>query len=147
MGSFADSVLANIAIMKKEVNDQIVDTFIYAAKQTIRYSPSPSNTPRGSPYAEGELINQWYPAYNSYSTQETDSKDDNGTASVARVDELKGKNFFLKKDGMLSLTNNLLYAVRANERGWLTVDSSRWRNAKPYYMVELGIKDAKAKVG
>ena len=94
MGSFADSVLANIAIMKKEVNDQIVDTFIYAAKQTIQYSPSPTNTTRDSPYADGELINQWYPAYNSYSTQQTGSKDDNGTASITRVMSLKGRTSF-----------------------------------------------------
>lgn len=146
MGSFADSVLANIATMKKEVNDQIVDTFIYAAKQTIQYSPSPSNNI--SDWATGHLIDQWYPAHNSYSSELTTSKSDTGTNSMVRVDGFKGKNFFLKTDGELTLTNNVDYAVLADRDGWVaTKEHPNWQGKEAYYMVDLGIKDAKAKVG
>lgn len=165
MGSFADSIKANIKALQQEVNDKVVDVFVETSLSVVHLTPSPSwiGTTRGaSPsqpeYTDGLLANQWYPAENKFSEEETESKSDNGADSITRIEVMKSSKVFVAKDGYLSLTNNVPYAYRVDTLGYPQGkaeviqgygDWSYWNgsHSTPYAMVDTSIAKTKAKIG
>ena len=163
MGSFADSIKANIKEVKQEVNDKIVSTFIDLAYSIVDLTPSPSwngirglsgNTPQ---YTDGLLANQWYPEENKISSQETGAKSDTASDSYSRIKAMQTAKTFLGKDGYLSFTNNVPYAYRVEVLGYpegqavVTEGYGHWNywngsHAEPYAMIEQSVIKIKAKL-
>jgi hypothetical protein len=165
MGNFADSIKANIKELQQEVNDRIVDVFVETSLSVVHLTPSPSwiDQTRGASlskpeYTDGLLANQWYPAENKLSQEETSAKSDNGGDSIARINAMKSSNVFTAKDGYLSLTNNVPYAYRVDAIGYPKGlaeviqgygDWSYWNGTHrhPYAMIDTSIAKIKAKIG
>ena len=131
MGSFADSIKANVKEVKQDINKQILYQASEMFKDVTIGTPSAWQS---SKYATGLLINQWYTAQNSLSSEETDSKDLHGVASLNRANNILTWKTFLGKDGYVSFTNNVSYAYQAEVQGW--------NQTAPYRMVELALIDA-----
>jgi hypothetical protein len=144
MGSFADSIKANIKELQQEVNDRILTE---ASKTFIDVTTGTPSDWQNSPYAKGLLSNQWYVAENKLSSELTDAKDLHGSASLNRANSVLNWKTFIGKDGYVSFTNNVHYAINAEVLGWKTEDNPNWRNAKPYAMVEKAMIDAKNRMG
>ena len=136
MGSFADSIKANIKEVKQEINDRILSEASQTFKDVKTGTPS---TWQQSEWAKGLLVNQWYAAENSLSSEKNDSKDLYGVASLNRADAIQRRKTFLGKDGYVSFTNNIHYAYQAEALGWKYTDK--------YAMVELAMIDAKNRMG
>lgn len=136
MGSFADSIKANIREVKQEVNDKI----LFEASQTFKdVTTGTPSTWQKSEWAKGLLVNQWYTAENALSSDKNDSKDLHGVASLNRAEAIQKWKTFLGKDGYVSFTNNIHYAYQAEALGWKYTDK--------YAMVELAMIDAKNRMG
>ena len=164
MGSFADSIKANIKEVKQEVNDKIVKVFKDVAYNTVYLTPSPSwnLSPRGisgniAYYSDGLLANQWYPAENKTSEEFTRSESDHGGDSYSRLAAMNNVKTFLGKDGFLSFTNNTPYAYRVEVLGYPkgaaqnTAGFPTWNSwtgdVKPYAMVDQSLIKVKAEIG
>jgi len=165
MGSFADSIKANIKELQQEVNDKIVDVFVETSLSVVHLTPSPSwkgqtrgASPSSPEYTDGLLANQWYPAENKISQEETSDKSDNGGDSITRIEAMKSAKTFVAKDGYLSLTNNVPYAYRVDSIGYPKGEAvviegygdwSYWNgsHSKPYAMIDTSIAKIKAKIG
>jgi len=144
MGSFADSIKQSVEKIQLEIDQQLTKLTIDTFKDVIQESPSGW---QNSPYAEGLLVNQWYPAINSFSSELTSSKDLSGFQSFARLTELVDNKMFYKKDSRVTLTNNVDYAYRAEAIGWKPdAQHPSWKGAAPYGMVRKAIIKAKAKI-
>ena len=163
MGSFADSIKANIKEVKQEVNDKIVEVFKDIAYNVVYLTPSPSwnLSPRGTSgniayYSDGLLANQWYPAENKISEEFTRSESDHGGDSFSRLSAMRNVNTFLGKDGYLSFTNNVPYAYRVDVIGYpkgvaeVTSGFPTWSSwtgdVKPYAMIDQSMIKVKAKL-
>jgi hypothetical protein len=136
MGSFADSIKANIKEIQQEVNTKIL------AEASRTFTDVTTGTPSSwqqSKWAEGLLVNQWYTAQNSLSSEQNGSKDLHGTASLNRANAILSWKTFLGKDGYVSFTNNVSYAYQAEALGWKYTDK--------YAMVEKAMIDAKTRMG
>ena len=140
MGDFADSIKANIANIKQDISKELIHVAASLFKDVVGGTPSPTDITRGreSPFSLGLISNQWYPAYNKKSGELTSSKDDVGFNSLERIMALQGGNYFLGKDGTLTLTNNVPYANQ--------VESIGWRSTPPYAMVYTALIRAKARM-
>lgn len=136
MGSFADSIKANVKEVKQEVNDKITKVAVDMFRDVVMLSPSQEL--RDSQWAKGLLINQWYPSVGSASTQLGTQTDQVGLQSMDRIAQLIGSNNFTVKDNSLWLTNNVPYAYQAEALGW--------RGTLPYMMVDKALINAKAKL-
>jgi hypothetical protein len=165
MGSFADSIKANIKELQQEVNDKIVDVFVETSLSVVHLTPSPSwigqtrgASPSSPQYTDGLLANQWYPAENKISNEETSAESDNGGDSITRINAMKSVKTFVAKDGYLSLTNNVPYAYRVDAVGYPAGRAdviqgygnwSWWNGSheKPYAMIDTSIAKIKAKIG
>lgn len=164
MGSFADSLKANVAEVKQEVNDKIVKVFKDIAYNVVYLTPSPSwsMSPRGTSgniayYSDGLLANQWYPAENKISDEINNNTSDHGGDSYSRLSAMRDVKTFMKKDGYLSFTNNVPYAYRADVRGYPkgavdnTTGDGSWNywsgDVKPYAMIDQSIAKVKAEIG
>jgi hypothetical protein len=135
MGKFADSVRANSTKVLMKANRQCFQIAKELFTSVVELTPSPSNPGH---YAHGWLSNQWYPESGSFSEELSGSKSPSGADSINRINALRGLEFF-RKDGKLTLTNNLSYAYRAEVLGWPVSDG--WSGqVGPYRMVALSIQ-------
>lgn len=128
--------------VQQEANTKITEEFIKTAKDVVNFSPT---LERGAVFSEGLLINQWYPAKNSYDQSQTTQENYLGWDSLMRIDQLKGSKNFLGKDGFLSLTNSVHYVMNAETRGWTKNENPNWRGHIPYAMVAKAVIKAKAR--
>lgn len=143
MGSFANSVRANSKKALKRVNAKCYEIAKELFTSIVKLTPSPLNP---GPYADGFLVNQWYPAEGNYFSEELGPDSDisaNGMGSLTRIQNLQG-NVFSGKDGVLTLANNAHYAYRAEALGWPQTDGWSGRIG-PYRMVALSIQKIGAK--
>ena len=143
MGSFADSIKANIAEVKQEVNDKITNIAVGMFRDVVQFSPSYEL--HDSVWANGLLINQWYPSVGSASGQLGSQVDQVGYQSMDRIAQLIGSSNFTSKDNTLWLTNNVPYAYQAEALGWY--DTTRNQNTHPYAMVDKALTKAKGELG
>ena len=111
--------------------------------KVVDLTPSPSNP---GPFAEGYLVNQWYPENGTKFSSELGPTYDtggDGYASRERIDGLHGFAFY-GKDGAVTMANNVDYAYRAEALGWPKADG--WSgNIGPYRMVAKAIQIIGAK--
>lgn len=140
-GSFTQSVNANSWAIMKTVNDRVYEVARALFKEIVRQTPSPIQ--REAATAKGLLVNNWFPRSGpDFSPEKTDSTSPYGAGSIARISALRGFNFF-QKDGVVTLSNNLDYAYRAEVLGW---PSPPWSGrVGPYRMVALAMQLTAAK--
>lgn len=139
--SFMASLDRNILRVQQEVNDKVYKISIELFLLVVAKTPSPAFPGK---YAAGLLANQWYPKVGGFSAEEGTDTSPNGAASRARITALRGGKEFFGKNGVLTLTNNLHYAYRAEMLGWPASDG--WSGkVGPYRMVALSIQEIKAR--
>lgn len=138
MGQFSDSILRNSQKALQKVNRDCYTIARDLFATIVSLTPSPSNP---GPFADGYLVNQWYPAEGGELSEELGPDSDispTGTGSLSRISRLNGKEF-LFKDGVITLANNTHYAYRAEVLGWPQSDG--WSgNIGPYRMVARSIQ-------
>lgn len=141
MGSFSNSLRANINKALLRVNGRCYDIAKELFTSIVRLTPSPSNPGH---HAYGKLANQWYPEVGDGFSEELDGRlSDTGADSLARIQAMRG-TAFNKQDGAVTLTNNLSYAYRAEALGWPVKDG--WSGqVGPYRMVALSLQAIAAK--
>lgn len=142
MGAFADSIRSNSDKMLKTVNRQIYSIAFELFTSIVLNSPSPSNP---GPFADGLLVNQWYPAIGDFSTQVGGDTSPNGSNSLSRIKSVMSGSEFYRKNGRLTLANNLDYAYRAEVLGWPKSDGYSGKSGaegkgKPYRMVAKSLQ-------
>lgn len=137
MGSFADSIKANIKELQQEVNDTITNEAIKTFRDVVSYSPSKDFN--GSEWSTGWVINQWYPKVGSPSSELNQARDQAGMNSGDRIAQLLGSKNFLKKDNSIYLTNNVPYVNQVEFIGWAV--------QPPYAMVDRALNDAAVRTG
>jgi len=130
MAGFAASMALNIDNVLNEVNNRCFSIAFQLFTSIVRNTPSPSNP---GPWAAGHLANQWYPKAKTFSEEQSDSTSPNGSDSLSRINQMP-RFEFLRKDGRLTLSNNLHYAYRAEMLGWPKEDGWSGRIG-PYRMV------------
>ena len=140
---FYEQILKNSEALLLEVDTALTKLTVETFRDAVKGTPSPAND---APYADGTLINNWYPALNSFSSESSSSKDDYGFSSLDRINSIVGAKYFYRKDSEVTLTNNISYAYCAEMLGWKRSDDPRWRNAPPYGMVANAMTNAKAKL-
>jgi hypothetical protein len=114
MGSFLDSLKKNITRVQTEVNFKITNVAHTYFTKIVNNSPHVGD----GPYVAGHFVANWFPAVNSFDTSTTTNTSD-GSDSLARIDSIvKSANTFFKKDGFVSLSNNLNYAFRVEYASW-----------------------------
>lgn len=134
MGKFADSVRANAQKSLARVNVKCYEIARELFSEVVYRSPSKMI---GSKYAHGHLKNQWWPQNGAtYNTSLTPATDQSGSGSINRISMLMGFEF-LGKDGVVTLTNSLPYAVQAERIGWARTG--------PYRMVYTSIQATASK--
>lgn len=135
-GSFAQSVNANCHKAMLAVNAKCYQIAKELFTKIVDLTPSPTNP---GPYAEGVLVNNWFPVDGSgFSSAETDASSSYGAGSRARIKSLQGFQFF-RKDGTVTLSNNVHYAYRAEVLGWPQSDGWSGRIG-PYRMVARSLQ-------
>lgn len=140
MGSFAKSVEDNSRKLLMKVNLRCYEIARQLFIQVVSLTPSPSYPGR---FATGLLANQWYPDENDFSDELGSDTSSNGDASLSRIKAMRGLIFF-RKDGKLTLTNNVSYAYRAEALGWPVADGWSGKTG-PYRMVARSIQLIAAK--
>jgi hypothetical protein len=100
-------------------------------------TPSPSNP---GPFASGLLANQWYPSLGEdFSGMVSSDANVNGSSSLSRIKVALSSQPFLRQDGVVTLTNNVSYAYRAEHLGWPAGEGDNgwhWSGRQgPYAMV------------
>ena len=99
-----------------------------------------------TPELTGALKNNWFPGIGSDFSTETTSmfSKDGGSSSKARIYSTLGNGTFLGKDGVMTLTNNLHYAYRAEYEGW---PEPKWSGTiGPYGMVRISLASTIGKI-
>lgn len=93
---------------------------------------------RNTPVLKGHLINSWYPQVGrGFSNEVETSYSKTGSASLSRINALANSGTFYKKNGAMTMTNNLDYSRRAEYDGWPT---PQWSGkVGPYAMVRLSL--------
>lgn len=139
-GSFALSVNVNSQTILRSVNDKVYQIARELFTSIVQLTPSPSN--KGYT-AKGLLVNNWFPKNGpEFSSEKTTSTSDWGTGSLSRISQLRGNGFF-RKDGTVTLSNNLPYAYRAEVLGWLEPPWSG--RVGPYLMVARSMQATAAR--
>jgi len=144
LSNFAQSVIQNSQKILQEVNDRCYyiarELFISVVLQT----PSPDHP---GPTAQGLLSNNWFPVNGSgFSSETTDTKHRSGGGSLTRIKTVLIGKQFLRKDGVVTLSNNLHYAYRAEVLGWPAPPSGQWSGRiGPYRMVAKSLQKIGAK--
>lgn len=139
--SFTASLMANIAKVEQGINDKCYKISRELFLEVVKRTPSPSNPGR---FAEGLLANQWYPKEDEFSSEEGSSISDTGAQSKSRIRAMRG-TAFLRKNGKVTLTNNIDYAYRAEVLGWPSKDGWSGKSGSdgkggPYRMVALSLQ-------
>lgn len=137
---FAQSVKQNSRKVLHQVNQSAYGIAKELFSHVVKLTPSPSHP---GPYAVGHLANQWYPSEGDFSEELDSRTSDTGADSLSRIASLKGGAFNMR-DGVLTLTNNLSYAYRAEYLGWPASEGWSGRIG-PYHMVSLSIQTVAAK--
>jgi hypothetical protein len=139
MGKFSQSIRASSQNLLVAVNNKVYSIAWELFTTVVKLTPSKANP---GPHAKGLLANQWYPQEGSASTARSNAMSDNGAGSLARIQAMLGGTEFLGKDGKLTLTNNIDYAILAETEGW---QPPKWRGTKPYMMVAKSLQIIAAK--
>lgn len=141
--SFAASIRMNSNRLLLDVNKKCYQIARELFRNIVQLTPSPTNP---GLYAAGHLVNQWYPENGGDFSEELSSDTSpNGSGSLARIEGLKGVEFY-RKDGKVTLVNNLSYAYRAEVLGWPRKEG--WSGTiGPYRMVAKSLQAIKAKYG
>jgi len=100
----------------------------------VNKTPSPVNP---GPTAEGLLVNQWYPMERGTSSSRGANKSPSGADSLSRIKSIMNGIEFYDRDGKVTLSNNLDYAVKAESEGWVRTSA--------YRMVALSLQATLAK--
>jgi hypothetical protein len=120
MAGFAESVRIQIERVKKEVDAKCYAIFADLASTVIH----------NCPVLRGNLINDFWPASNTYNltTQTPIDADFNstigphsdvtGSGSLSRIQDVKNLNTFYGKDGFLSFSTSVKYAFKIEYLGW-----------------------------
>lgn len=127
--SFAESVQANCKRVLEEV-DRKCYSITWQLFTTIVHK---------TPVLTGALTNNWFPAVgaNNYSAETTTTLSKSGSGSLSRINSLSGKKLFYGRDNVVTLTNNLSYAFRAEYEGW---PAPQWSGkVGPYAMVRTSL--------
>lgn len=119
---FAASVRATANKQLAQVNKKITDITLDLFITVVKLSP----THPMAKYSKGEFINNWMATANGvdYSTRSARSYD--GMASLTSIAALKTRDVFLRKDGFVTLTNNVPYAGLVEYEGWKPERNPRW---------------------
>jgi len=113
--SFAASLRKNIDRVLREVNYKINHRAYIFFNYIVKKSPHVGD----GPYVSGHFINNWFPAVNTFDGSITPATEADGGGSMARIESVvKNNSAFLRKDGFVSLSNNLSYAARIESLGW-----------------------------
>jgi hypothetical protein len=129
MADFLASVNENIDKLLETTNKNIETKAVSLFKMVVNLSPSPINL---SPWAKGELVNQWYVSLTSEPSSEVgNNTSPYGAESMARIASVNNSKIFLGKDGTVSLSNNLSYAYKAEYAGW--------NRTSPYAMIRKAL--------
>ena len=135
--SFFESLQENIQKALVETNNKINKEAILTFRDVVAETPNP-DMPDKAFYSKGLLVNQWYPKFGGFSSELTSAKDDHGFNSLDRINSISEEKEFLGKDGEVSLSNNVSYAIQADKIGWYFT--------APYAMVDKAIIRAKARM-
>jgi hypothetical protein len=129
-----------------EINEKCYEIAWHLFTTTVKFTPSPSNP---GPTAEGLLANNWFPQVGGTSSEISNSTSSNGAASLERINAVMGGSEFLRKDGLITMANNLSYALRAEKLGWYPPEwagvSGMDRKGAPYRMVARALQATAAK--
>lgn len=113
--NFSQHLRKNIDRVLAEVNYKINHRAFIFFNYIVKKSPHIGD----GPYVSGHFINNWFPAVNGFDSSTTASTEADGTASLDRIQSVvKNNSTFLRKDGFVSLSNNLSYATRVEYIGW-----------------------------
>ncbi len=116
--SFASQIKAfeekALLAANRSVSNAVEEIFTSAVVNT----PSPTSSPTSAQYSTGLLANQWYPEVSSFSGQLSSATNPYGADSLSRIKALSGQQLFLKRDNVITLTNNVDHAQRAEYLGW-----------------------------
>lgn len=136
MSSWKDEILKAKAEALEHVNRVCYDITWELFTQVVKLTPSPTNP---GDYSKGLLANQWYPQEGALpSSAKSTITSPNGSNSLDRINSIakSGREFYMK-DGVVTLTNNLDYAYRAEVIGW---PKPEWTGKiGPYRMVEKSL--------
>jgi hypothetical protein len=133
--NFEASINASIDKIFKDLDARISQATRFLFKSVVKLTPSPAFPGK---YASGLLANQWYPQINGYSNQVSSATSPNGADSLSRIAATVKDGTFYRKDGMVSLSNNLEHAYRAEVLGW---PAPEWKGTRgPYAMVATSMR-------
>ena len=143
---FAEQIKAfeQKAILKASLNTNNIVEELFS--QVVILSPSPSNP---GLFFKGLLANQWYSEVGSYSNSLSTTTNDSGLESLSRIKATLRTNPFLGKDNIITFTNNVNHAYRAENLGWPQGEGANgwyWSGKQaPYGMVNKSVLIIKAK--
>lgn len=124
----------------KSVSNKIESLFT----DVVVLTPSPANP---GDYAQGHLVDQWYPQLNSFSSEISSVTNPNGANSLSRIKAMLSGLAFFGKDNVITLTNNVDYAYRAEVLGWPSGQGANgwiWSGrVGPYAMVRTAVNNWK----
>lgn len=115
MGKFSDHLRGQINRVLTETNFKINYVAWFLFTRAVIRSPHVGQ----GPYVAGHFINNWMPSLNGVDTSTTAATDPDGAGSIARIDSIvKNSKAFYKKDGFITLSNNLSWAANVEYKGW-----------------------------
>lgn len=129
MSVFSNSVKASCTKILNDIDAKCFQISWELFSLVVSKTPSPSNP---GPRAKGLLANQWYPMSGGVSAAVGTSTNASGNDSLSRIRSMMNGRDFFGKDGRLTLSNNLDYAVKAESDGW--------QRTAPYRMVALSLQ-------
>lgn len=146
--AFLSSLARNINRVKSETNDAVYKITLELFRRIVERSPSPDHP---GPFAKGLLANQWYPQEGGFSSEKGTDTSSNGIASLNRIAAITrdGGSEFLGKNGLITLSNNVDHAYRAEYAGWPAPEWSGKTGGDgrggPYRMVALSLQEVAAR--
>ena len=119
---FAASIRAKADKQLEQVNTKINDIASDLFTTAVKLSP----TKPMAKYAKGEFINNWMAMSNGVDSGTRSTRSYDGMASLTSIAALKTKSTFLRRDGFVTLTNNVHYAGLVEYEGWKPERNPRW---------------------
>lgn len=114
MSGFAASIRRQIVRVQLEIDYKINRVFFLAGNYAVKKSPRVGD----GPYVSGHFVNNWFPAANGYATTVDNSTNPDGADSLLRIASIVTLKTFYRRDGMLSLSNNVSYGANIEYKGW-----------------------------
>lgn len=111
---FANSIRAFNSKVDIELDESVNGIAKELFTEVVNHSP----TKPSANYAKGEFINNWMAAVNKIDGSTRSSTDYAGMASRNSIALVTNSATFFRKDGTVTLTNNLDYAFRVEYAGW-----------------------------